>query len=931
MVKVSSRSNSPNKAPIKRQNTESESNQESSTSNIKKSNKKGSSTLCRLLSLLILIMFLGLGAFVYFHTPTRLSLLSMFTNQLSIRKKHYLHNHINHRNILSNGDNDDGLLFISKMITSSVYSKSLTNFGLFWYPKDDDDDDTNENKSSSSSSSIHTSSILKNIFPIKTCVWGNYRPDIYFGMKIVSKNIQTLSTGLVWTVLDHGNKQHGYNPNNYRHKTSQDELQVFEWIRHNGYNYGQQQLLDKLYQMKLTTSFLIFNNQDDHISNTDSDSTTATTTINLSPNHIDNLKWIQRIIVSPFPNNDNNNNKNSQQDKILLFYFGSEILSTPSGTIDADATSSNNNKEIIENIHILYDSSLDTADTSSTTASKPTDTNTNTKVIQTIKVGGYTAKSNNFIFEFRISATSNTKNNNTKGNNINIKTPPKMKISLLTSDTISNGVELMIDQHKRNALIPTTATATNNNNENYNFITLELNINDLELFLNDYTLDVIFYDNLPGANMESHTMTSKDSKDIVLSDTSTIDKLFHDHSLLFETTFNDKFPFNNNNNNNKNKNKNKNEFTTEEIQIAQHALSSLLGGVGYFHGQSLVSDGQDIDTNGGNSADMQDMNQIRQIIQQKYPNLLNTQTTNDNINDNNVITDDSTPTPNKKLQRKALSLLCSSPSRTSFPRGFLWDEGFHQLVISQYNINLSMQILISWLSNLHYYNNQYLVKYHALQVLPNTIINESVENNITSKNLGGWIPREMILGTEASARVPAEFIPQRVNIANPPTLFLVVEKYFEKYEKLIFEKNEYESCPTTSTSTTMNNNNNNNNNNNIKTTTKATSTTTDNSKSCEKLNDKNNNNNNNKYNQILKEISQLQSFFIDSIEPLHDWLTWFLVSQSGTQTGTYRWRGRSRVDRSKMLANTLASGLDDYPRGAVPTTDEYHLGMYVFD
>jgi mannosyl-oligosaccharide glucosidase len=40
----------------------------------------------------------------------------------------------------------------------------------------------------------------------------------------------------------------------------------------------------------------------------------------------------------------------------------------------------------------------------------------------------------------------------------------------------------------------------------------------------------------------------------------------------------------------------------------------------------------------------------------------------------------------------------------------------------------------------------------------------------------GWIPREQILGAEAQARVPAEFMPQHRQHANPPTLMLRLER-----------------------------------------------------------------------------------------------------------------------------------------------------------
>ncbi len=41
-------------------------------------------------------------------------------------------------------------------------------------------------------------------------------------------------------------------------------------------------------------------------------------------------------------------------------------------------------------------------------------------------------------------------------------------------------------------------------------------------------------------------------------------------------------------------------------------------------------------------------------------------------------------------------------------------------------------------------------------------------------NSQGWIAREQILGQEARARVPEEFMVQNPDAANPPTLFLVL-------------------------------------------------------------------------------------------------------------------------------------------------------------
>lgn len=44
----------------------------------------------------------------------------------------------------------------------------------------------------------------------------------------------------------------------------------------------------------------------------------------------------------------------------------------------------------------------------------------------------------------------------------------------------------------------------------------------------------------------------------------------------------------------------------------------------------------------------------------------------------------------------ALELLASYPTRSRFPRGFLWDEGYHLLVICQWSSNLCVDIYRSW-------------------------------------------------------------------------------------------------------------------------------------------------------------------------------------------------------------------------------------------
>eukprot|EP00195_Chlamydomonas_chlamydogama_P007994 CAMPEP_0202898164 /NCGR_PEP_ID=MMETSP1392-20130828/6754_1 /ASSEMBLY_ACC=CAM_ASM_000868 /TAXON_ID=225041 /ORGANISM="Chlamydomonas chlamydogama, Strain SAG 11-48b" /LENGTH=860 /DNA_ID=CAMNT_0049584015 /DNA_START=924 /DNA_END=3506 /DNA_ORIENTATION=- len=86
-------------------------------------------------------------------------------------------------------------------------------------------------------------------------------------------------------------------------------------------------------------------------------------------------------------------------------------------------------------------------------------------------------------------------------------------------------------------------------------------------------------------------------------------------------------------------------------------------------------------------------------------------------------------------------LYSAVPSRSFFPRGFLWDEGFHQLLVQRWNARMSRDVIAHWLDLM---------------------------------NTHGWIPREQILGKEAAQRVPAEFVVQDPSHANPPSLFLPI-------------------------------------------------------------------------------------------------------------------------------------------------------------
>lgn len=138
-------------------------------------------------------------------------------------------------------------------------------------------------------------------------------------------------------------------------------------------------------------------------------------------------------------------------------------------------------------------------------------------------------------------------------------------------------------------------------------------------------------------------------------------------------------------------------FSEADNEAAKEILSNMVGGIGYFYGSSFV-----------------------QSVHNKDP-----------------------------VEYWKAGLYTGVPSRSFFPRGFLWDEGFHNLLLARWDPNISEDILAHWLDLM---------------------------------NIDGWIPREQILGAEARSQVPAQFIVQRDTNANPPALFLALESLLSQPE-----------------------------------------------------------------------------------------------------------------------------------------------------
>ncbi|KAL1987153.1 hypothetical protein VTN96DRAFT_4759 [Rasamsonia emersonii] len=191
------------------------------------------------------------------------------------------------------------------------------------------------------------------------------------------------------------------------------------------------------------------------------------------------------------------------------------------------------------------------------------------------------------------------------------------------------------------------------------------------------------------------------------------------------------------------------------------------------------------------------------------------------------------------------------PSRPFFPRGFLWDEGFHLIPVIDWDMDLALEIVKSWF-------------------------------NLMDED--GWIAREQILGAEARSKVPPEFTVQYPHYANPPTLFMILESFVDRFNKSAAPRIDLDR---------------------------------------EDIADS--------LRSAHLENRDLAYAYLRSIYPLlkrHYY--WFRKTQRGdiksydrdaySAKEAYRWRGRT-------VQHILTSGLDDYPRAQPPHPGELHTDL----
>ncbi|RLN94146.1 hypothetical protein BBJ28_00021389, partial [Nothophytophthora sp. Chile5] len=221
-------------------------------------------------------------------------------------------------------------------------------------------------------------------------------------------------------------------------------------------------------------------------------------------------------------------------------------------------------------------------------------------------------------------------------------------------------------------------------------------------------------------------------------------------------------------------------FNASVVAFAKAAFSNLVGGTGYFYGSSLVQHD---------------------------------------------------PEKPEVLESPIKPLFTAVPSRSFFPRGFVWDEGFHQMGISAFDEQISRDVIAHWLG----------------------LMEED-----------GYTAREQILGQSARRRVPAEFLVQHVEHANPPTLLLALEKMVQRQEASASE---------------------------------------------------------------AKELQSFVRLIFPFLKRWYEWfLTTQYGPRMDEKTMSFRWRGRVPND-GKLISNTLSSGLDDYPRASSPSDREMHVDL----
>lgn len=196
-----------------------------------------------------------------------------------------------------------------------------------------------------------------------------------------------------------------------------------------------------------------------------------------------------------------------------------------------------------------------------------------------------------------------------------------------------------------------------------------------------------------------------------------LDTMFENGERHFDATFEEKFGLKSNG------------LGESQIEFGKMLLSNMLGGLGYFYGESIVD------------------RSLVGLENEEPIDFLPTEFTANTADTNDYFSIEGDETTKIRKANPEIegpfTLFTGVPSRPFFPRGFMWDSGFDQLVIGSFDSEISLDIISHWA-------------------------------NLIDKD--GWVAREQILGPEARSKVPEEFQTQFPTFANPPTLVLGLSK-----------------------------------------------------------------------------------------------------------------------------------------------------------
>ncbi|XP_076909251.1 mannosyl-oligosaccharide glucosidase GCS1-like [Bidens hawaiensis] len=404
--------------------------------------------------------------------------------------------------------------------------------------------------------------------------WGTYRPQVYFGVR--ARTPESLVVGLMWLGIKDGRYF-------MRHVCQDaDDLQTYDWNKHNGRDYGHQVLID--HGLTLTTSFL-------------------KSKVNGGGYGGD---WAVQVGVQYEKLNED------MPDSTHIFFYvadeGQNALSLGRSVSD-----------IYEKSLLAFGSRADVGD-----------------------------------WELHLKSTDNF-----EVHHVGLKTPHIHNLSDLVQGIL--GLQVRNFGHLE---LPDTS------DNSPNMLVYQITART------SFRADIAF---VTGTDIDSDKVEERVDS---LTGTSLTSQL-HEKEIEFDDKFKKIFDPSE-------------KLDSESVEVGKAAVGNLLGGIGYFYGQSKIL----------------------------YPQPSKHRSDGDSI-----------------LYWPA-ELYTAVPSRPFFPRGFLWDEGFHQLLIWRWDKHISMDIIGHWLDLI---------------------------------NIDGWIPREQILGAEALSKVPDEFVTQRPSNGNPPTLFLVLQ------------------------------------------------------------------------------------------------------------------------------------------------------------